>query len=179
MFVLHCQSDLCMSIICNACSTLLNILRTVLCFSADGHGGIIQIERRLCCCVVFREIVRKKSNELLLTPSTSCFNQFLGVWELSVLKNLKYFVNIFYQHTFYWVPIYSLKSSHIKRKEQIIFAKTDEKLFNECATDPLSSLVSQLESLPISATALLQPQGGLSSLGSSPGTWAEVRKSLH
>ena len=100
MFVLHCQSDLCMSIICNACSTLLNILRTVLCFSADGHGGIIQIERRLCCCVVFREIVRKKSNELLLTPSTSCFNQFLGVWELSVLKNLKYFVNIFYHHAF-------------------------------------------------------------------------------
>ena len=80
---------------------------------------------------------------------------------------------------YYRVPIYSFKSSRIKRKEQIIFAKTDKKLFNECTADPLSSLVSQLESLPISATALLQSQGGLSSLGSSPGTWAEVRKSLH
>ena len=57
--------------------------------------------------------------------------------------------------------------------------KTDKKLFNEGTADSLSSLVSQLESLSISATALLQPQGGLSSLGSSPGTWAEVRKSLH
>jgi hypothetical protein len=77
------------------------------------------------------------------------------------------------------VPIYSFKSSQSKRKEQIIFAKTDKKSFDECATDPLSSLVSQLESLSISATALLQPQSGLSPLGSSPGTWAEVRKSLH
>ena len=77
------------------------------------------------------------------------------------------------------VPIYSFKSSQSKRKEQIIFAKTDKESFDECATDPLSSLVSQLESLSISATALLQPQSGLSPLGSSPGTWAEVRKSLH
>ena len=77
------------------------------------------------------------------------------------------------------VPIYSFKSSQSKRKEQIIFAKTDKKSFDECATDPLSSLVSQLESLSISATAFLQPQSGLSPLGSSPGTWAEVRKSLH
>ena len=89
------------SIIWDVCIACMNIL----CFSADGHGGIIQIERRLCCCVVFREIVRKKSNELLLTPSTSCFNQFLGVWELSVLKNLRYFVNIFTNMHFSLIPL--------------------------------------------------------------------------
>ena len=64
-------------------------------------------------------------------------------------------------------------------KNKKYLQKTDKKLFDECATDPLSSMVSQLESLSIGVTALLQPQGGLSPLGSSPGTWAEVRKSLH
>ena len=75
-----------------------------------------------------------------------CFDN----WIISVIFLIWKFLNIIIHR----VPIYSFKSSHIKRKEQIIFAKTDEKLFNECATDPLSSLVSQLESLPISATAL-------------------------